>query len=134
MIDPQTEQLLSDLRSYPDVPSRWPSAAGDSAADAVIPIRFRLADDVLSALAAFSDHLPVLADYGYRIPGDATGADKVDFNDFLVLQNNFNKTGTTYDQGNFDYSATTDFNDFLILQNNFGTSIAGVTAPAITSR
>ena len=89
--------------------------------------------NVLSALAAFSDHLPVLADYGYRIPGDATGDDKVDFNDFLVLQNNFDKTGTTFDQGNFDYSAATDFNDFLILQNNFGASIAGTPAPVITA-
>ena len=89
--------------------------------------------NVLSALSAFSDHLPVLADYGYRIPGDATGDDKVDFNDFLVLQNNFDKTGTTFDQGNFDYSAATDFNDFLILQNNFGASIAGTPAPVITA-
>jgi autotransporter-associated beta strand protein len=62
------------------------------------------------------------------IPGDANLDGMVNFNDFLVLQNNFNSPDTTFAQGNFNYDATTNFNDFLILQNNFGTAIAGLTA------
>ena len=60
------------------------------------------------------------------IPGDANLDGKVDFNDFLVLQNNFNVSNTRWDQGNFNYDGATNFNDFLVLQNHFGQSIAGV--------
>ena len=60
------------------------------------------------------------------LAGDANLDGAVDFNDFLVLQNNFNAAGTRFDQGNFNYDGSTDFNDFLVLQNNFGQSITGV--------
>ncbi|MDB5327227.1 MAG: hypothetical protein JWM57_2796 [Phycisphaerales bacterium] len=59
------------------------------------------------------------------LPGDANLNGTVDFNDFLVLQNNFNAPGTRFDQGNFNYDGVTDFNDFLVLQNNFGQSVTG---------
>ena len=67
------------------------------------------------------------------IPGDANLDGKVDFNDFLVLQNNFNVASTRWDQGNFNYDGATNFNDFLVLQNHFGQSIAGVTVDPLTS-
>jgi hypothetical protein len=54
----------------------------------------------------------------YTSAGDADLSGTTDFNDFLALQNNFNKAGN-WAHGNFDYSSLTDFNDFLILQNNF---------------
>ncbi|MDB5328743.1 MAG: autotransporter [Phycisphaerales bacterium] len=60
------------------------------------------------------------------LPGDADLNGTVDFNDFLVLQNNFGQAGTRFDQGNFNYDGQTDFNDFLALQNSFGQSITGV--------
>ena len=61
------------------------------------------------------------------LPGDADLNGTVDFNDFLVLQNNFGQAGTRFDQANFNYDGATDFNDFLVLQNNFGQSITGET-------
>jgi autotransporter-associated beta strand protein len=67
------------------------------------------------------------------LPGDADLNGKVDFNDFLALQNNFGVAGTRFDQGNFNYDGVTDFNDFLAMQNNFGQSITG-TAVAFTSQ
>ena len=66
------------------------------------------------------------------LPGDANLNGAVDFNDFLVLQNNFGAPNTSFAQGNFNGDGLTDFNDFLILQNNFGQSIAG-TATALTA-
>ena len=63
------------------------------------------------------------------LAGDANLDGTVDFNDFLVLQNNFGQTGTRFDQGNFNYDGATDFNDFLALQNNFGQSISGERVP-----
>ena len=59
------------------------------------------------------------------LPGDANLDGTVNFNDFLVLQNNFNQPNTRFDQGNFNYDGVTNFNDFLVLQNNFGQSITG---------
>ena len=61
----------------------------------------------------------------YTLAGDANLNGTVDFNDFLVLQNNFSASGTRFDQANFNYDGVTDFNDFLVLQNNFGQSITG---------
>ena len=59
------------------------------------------------------------------LPGDANLDSKVDFNDFLLLQQNFGQTNTRFDQGNFNYDGATDFNDFLLLQQNFGQSADG---------
>lgn len=81
--------------------------------------------DGTGPLAAYSRLF--LLKLAYR--GDATGDDGVDFNDFLVLQNNFNTTATA---GDFNYDGVVNFNDFLILQNNFGTSLNG-GAVAVTS-
>ncbi|MDB5327202.1 MAG: exsH 1 [Phycisphaerales bacterium] len=52
-------------------------------------------------------------------PGDFNADGKIDFNDFLVLQNHFNLPGT-YSDGDADGNGLVDFNDFLILQNHFG--------------
>ena len=57
--------------------------------------------------------------------GDADLDGDVDFNDFLVLQNNFGNSGTTFVTGDFNYDGVTNFNDFLALQNSFGQSYAG---------
>jgi hypothetical protein len=54
--------------------------------------------------------------------GDANLSYKVDFNDFLLLQNNYNTTANNFSQGDFNYDGVTDFNDFLLLQNNYGLS------------
>ncbi|MDB5328645.1 MAG: Metalloprotease [Phycisphaerales bacterium] len=54
----------------------------------------------------------------FVLAGDANRNRTVDFNDFLILQNNFNTPGS-FAQGNFNYDGVIDFNDFLILQNNF---------------
>lgn len=53
------------------------------------------------------------------LAGDADLSGTVDFNDFLVLQNNFGQPGGTYAQADFNYDGVDDFNDFLMLQNSF---------------
>ncbi|MDP9174762.1 MAG: hypothetical protein M3O30_12980 [Planctomycetota bacterium] len=47
----------------------------------------------------------------------------VDFSDFVILSNHFGQTGTTWQQGNFNYDGQTDFADFVILSNNFGQQV-----------
>ena len=56
-----------------------------------------------------------------RIPGDANDDGKVDFNDLLVLAQNFGNDGT-YSTGDFTLDGTIDFNDLLILAQHFGQS------------
>jgi autotransporter-associated beta strand protein len=55
--------------------------------------------------------------------GDADLNGKVDFNDFLALQNGFGTSGA-WVNGDFNYDGAINFNDFLILQNNFGQGTA----------
>ena len=50
--------------------------------------------------------------------GDANGDGYVNFSDFLIIQNNFNKPGGWL-QGDFDGNGIVNFNDFLIFQNAF---------------
>jgi autotransporter-associated beta strand protein len=66
--------------------------------------------------------------------GDANLDGQVNFNDFLILQNNFGAPGTRFDQGNFNYDGQTDFNDFLVLQNNFGSSVTGAAVSFTSSQ
>jgi len=53
--------------------------------------------------------------------GDAQLDGDVDFNDFMLLYNNYGKpTGMTWDTGDFDYNGNVNFNDFMVLYNNYG--------------
>jgi hypothetical protein len=56
--------------------------------------------------------------------GDANLSGKVDFADFLILQNHFGLSAQGWANGNFNGNIDdkVNFADFLILQNNFGLS------------
>jgi hypothetical protein len=67
------------------------------------------------------------------LQGDADLSGTVDFNDFLSIQNNYNRPGD-WAQGDFNYDGTVDFNDFLILQNDYNRQLGGGSAaPAIAA-
>lgn len=57
------------------------------------------------------------------IPGDADLNGVVNFEDFVVLTNNFNLTDTDWRHGNFDFDGITNLKDFTILANHFGESM-----------
>jgi hypothetical protein len=46
----------------------------------------------------------------------------VNFSDFQLLAASFNQTGTSWDQGDFNYAAKTNFTDFQLLAANFNNS------------
>jgi hypothetical protein len=52
---------------------------GQVPANGVITATANMPQDVVTAFGQFSDHLPVAAKYGYRLLGDATGDDVVNF-------------------------------------------------------
>lgn len=66
--------------------------------------------------------------------GDSDLNGKVDFSDFLTIQNNFGKTGG-WAAGDFDGNGVVNFTDFLQLQNNFGfgTFITASQTAALTA-
>ena len=84
---------------------------------------------VTAAIGAFSDHLPVLADYRYdpaSFAGDADLDGGVSINDFNTLAANFGKsTGQSWLTGDFDDDRGVSINDFNLLAANFGKTVAG---------
>ncbi len=62
------------------------------------------------------------------LPGDANGDGIVNFKDYIVLEGNFGKTGTTFAQGDFNGDGRVDFKDYIMLESNFGST--GSAAPA----
>ena len=43
----------------------------------------------------------------------------VNFNDFVLLTNNFGSNGSGWSQGNYNADTNTNFDDFVLLSNNF---------------
>jgi hypothetical protein len=73
----------------------------------------------------------------FFLNGDANHDRKVDFNDLVVLAQNYNTTGKTFSQGNFDYDpgGNVDFDDLVILAQRYNTALLPAPpAPAPTVR
>ena len=55
--------------------------------------------------------------------GDANGDGFVTFQDYIVLELNFGKSGSTWAMGDFNGDGVTNFKDYIILETNFGKSV-----------
>ncbi len=89
--------------------------------------------EVLSALVAASDHLPVFADY-YDIashPGDANLDHIVDVSDLGILGSHFGENGVTFLEGDFNGDGIVDVADLGILGANWTASQATGNASAL---
>ena len=61
--------------------------------------------------------------------GDMDGNGSVDFDDFVILSNNFGSTsGVDHTSGDIDCNGAVDFDDFVILSNNFGSTVAAAAS------
>jgi hypothetical protein len=58
-------------------------------------------------------------------PGDANLDNVVDFNDLVLLAQNYNTTNTTWFQGDFNYDGLTDFNDLVLMAQSYNTTLPG---------
>lgn len=66
---------------------------------------------------------------GLRLTGDANGDGTVDFNDLLVLAQNFGRrTGIDWSAGDFTYDGAVDFSDLLLLAQNYGHALPAAAA------
>ena len=68
----------------------------------------------------------------YVLGGDANRDRTVNFADLVILAQNYNKSGQTFSQGNFDYSPAggVDFGDLIVLSQRYGTT-ASLTTPEL---
>jgi hypothetical protein len=69
----------------------------------------------------------------FALAGDATRDRTVNFADLVILAQNYNLTGKTFSQGNFDYSSDglIGFQDLVILAQRYNVSLA-VPSAAVT--
>jgi type VI protein secretion system component Hcp len=67
----------------------------------------------------------------FSFKGDANHDRSVDFNDLVILAQNYNTTGKTFGQGDLNYDGNVDFNDLVILAQRYNTTLAppGAAAP-----
>ena len=61
------------------------------------------------------------------LAGDTNLDGTVNFADLLTVDQNYNKTGTTFATGDFNGDGTTNFADLLALDQNYNMSVGGVT-------
>lgn len=66
----------------------------------------------------------------WTLYGDANLDGKVDFNDLLVLAQNYGRDDAFWYQGDFNYDGRITFADALKLAQNFGRRLAWVTGPS----
>ncbi|HEY7115108.1 MAG TPA: hypothetical protein VH475_00895, partial [Tepidisphaeraceae bacterium] len=59
----------------------------------------------------------------FILAGDANHDRAVDFNDLVVLAQNYNTPAKTFAQGDFNYDGTVDFNDLVILAQRYNTTL-----------
>jgi hypothetical protein len=77
---------------------------------------------------ATSEFAPAIA---ARRPADATGDGRVDFNDLVVLAQNYNgPAGQTWASGDFTGDGLSDFSDLVVLAQNYNTGPAAEGATA----
>ena len=71
--------------------------------------------------------VPDVADFQYLVTdllgtgqGDGDLNRTINFDDFVILSNNFRSASTDGRHGNYNLDDVTDFDDFVVLSNSFG--------------
>jgi ELWxxDGT repeat protein len=75
---------------------------------------------------------PLASEFGFAfhvLAADANGDRAVDFNDMVVLAQNYNQTGKTFADGDFNYDGSVDFNDLVLLAQRYNTTLAAPAPP-----
>jgi uncharacterized delta-60 repeat protein len=77
--------------------------------------------------------VPMAADHTFGffvLAGDANRDRKVDFQDLVVLAQNYNAAGKAFGEGDFSYNGAVDFADLVILAQRYNTSLP-TPAPSV---
>ena len=63
------------------------------------------------------------------LPGDGNLDVRVNFDDFVLITNNFTTIDTLVSQGNFNTDNVTNCDDFVVVTNNFNGIALGANTP-----
>jgi hypothetical protein len=66
----------------------------------------------------------------FFVAGDVNHDRSVDFNDLVVLAQNYNSTGKGFAEGDLNYDGNVDFNDLVLLAQRYNTTLAAPPAAA----
>jgi hypothetical protein len=66
----------------------------------------------------------------FHLSGDANHDRHVDFNDLVILAQNYNQAQKAFAEGDFNYDSGTDFNDLVMLAQRYNTSLPAAAAAA----
>jgi hypothetical protein len=71
----------------------------------------------------------------FVLAADADHNRTVDFNDLVPLAQNYNTSGKTFAQGDYNYDGGVDFNDLVLLAQRYNTTLAAppVAAPLVVA-
>jgi hypothetical protein len=70
----------------------------------------------------------------FALAGDANHDRKVDFDDLVILAQNYNTTGKTFATADFNYDTKVDFEDLVLLAQRYNTTLpAPLSAPAASA-
>lgn len=98
-----------------------------SAAFAWQDARYRFSAPATSIRSATNDPLNANFSFEFRmLAGDATQDQAVNFDDLLILAQNYGQTGRTFSQGDFNYDGRVNFDDLLVLAQTYGQSLPGL--------
>jgi hypothetical protein len=66
----------------------------------------------------------------FHLTGDATRDGIVDFNDLVVIAQNYNTAANTFSRGDFNYDGTVAFEDLTLLAQEYNTALPGAPLSA----
>ena len=93
--------------------------------------RATIAADAVSDAAGNALAAGVTLDF-FVFAGDANHDRKVDFDDLVLLAQNYNTLGgMTFDKGDFNYDGDADFDDLVILAQVYNTELPTVSPPPV---
>jgi hypothetical protein len=89
------------------------------------------ASDIANSVGIPASGAPITIEW-FVLSGDVNRDRVVNFDDLLLLAQNYGTSGRTFSQGNFNYSTdgAVDFDDLLLLAQRYGTSLAVAAPPA----
>jgi parallel beta-helix repeat protein len=67
----------------------------------------------------------------FHLTADANHDRSVNFNDLVILAQNYNGAQKTFREGDFNYDTGTDFNDLVLLAQRYNTSLPAPASPGI---
>ncbi|HEY7118870.1 MAG TPA: hypothetical protein VH475_19935 [Tepidisphaeraceae bacterium] len=96
--------------------------------------RATLAPTALTDRAGNEPAAPITVDFFVRA-GDANHDRAINFDDLVILAQNYDTTNKTFSEGDFNYDGNVDFNDLVILAQKYDTTLQPppAAAPVITS-